>query len=128
MTNSLRKAVTALVTVATASVALVSKVAAQSYYTTTSGEYIPLTDAQAGGVIFGSWAVTLCCCCLLLLIPLGMAIYVYKDAEKNKIENAVIWALLTFFTNIIGLLIYLLAIKPEAIKKSGGTPSTPTAM
>jgi hypothetical protein len=126
MGNLLRKAAAASTTIAAMSLAFASTVSAQTYrydYTTTAA-----SDAAAGGIFAGFGLIWCCIMCVPFVILLGLAIFVYKDAEKNKVENGVLWAILTFFTGIIGLLIYLLAIKPEAIKKNGGTPSTPTAM
>jgi hypothetical protein len=45
--------------------------------------------------------------------------FMYSDAKKNNVENPVLWGILGF-TGLIGLLIYFLVIRPEAIKKNSG--------
>jgi len=53
-----------------------------------------------------------------MIIVIALAYYVYKDAVKYEVENPGLWALLTLFTGgVIGILIYFLAIRPEAVKK-----------
>jgi len=89
-----------------------------------------VTASSAGTAVAGTVGLVVWCCIILFafLVPVVLAIVVYKDAEKNKVENAIIWALLTFFFNVIGLLVYFLAIRPEAMKKNGGgSTSTPSA-
>lgn len=44
---------------------------------------------------------------LLTILWIAVIIWVYKDAERRKM-NGVIWALLVFFGNVIGLLIYII--------------------
>lgn len=65
--------------------------------------------------------ITLCFMCFGIIIgfgiPVALAYFVYKDAEKNNVENSIAWALVTFFTGVIGLLIYFFAIKPAAEQK-----------
>lgn len=92
---------------------------AQSYYY----DY-PTTAAADATVGIGVMALYVCICCVALIVPLGLAIWVYKDAEKNHVENGILWAILTFFFTLIGLLVYLLAIRPEAIKKMEGKSSS----
>lgn len=76
------------------------------------------TDAAAGG-IFATAGLFFYCCflCVPLIIVIALAYWVYKDAKKYEVENAPLWALLVLFTSIIGILIYFLAIRPEAVKK-----------
>ena len=110
------KAIAAGATVIGSSIAFATTVAAQTY----SYDYTPYnTTAAAGGLFAGGLGIVIYCCiaCVPLIILLGLAYYVYKDANKYQVENAALWALLTFFTGIVGLLIYFLAIRPEAIKK-----------
>jgi formate-dependent nitrite reductase membrane component NrfD len=90
---------------------------AQSYYYDSTAT---AADATAGVIGLAIWA---CICCVGLIVPLGLAYWVYKDAEKNKVENPILWAVLTFFFTLVGLLVYLLAIRPEAMKKMGGSKS-----
>lgn len=51
-----------------------------------------------------------------LIINLFFAWVVYKDAIRNNVENPLIWALLTFIFNVMGLLVYYLGIKPDAVR------------
>lgn len=110
------KAIAAGSTVVAASIAFASKVAAQTY----TYDYSPYnaTDAAAGG-IFATAGLAFYCCilCIPLIVVVALAYYVYKDANKYEVDNAGLWALLTLVTGVIGLLIYFLAIKPEAVKK-----------
>ena len=46
-----------------------------------------------------------------LAIAIGLTYYVYTDAKKRGMDNAGLWAVLTFFTGLIGLIIYLLVRK-----------------
>lgn len=81
-------------------------------------EFDYAADAAAGSAFFGGLTIFyICLCCISLIVPIVCAVIVYKDANKNSIENAVIWALVSFFFPIIGILIYFLAIKPDAMKK-----------
>jgi len=58
------------------------------------------------------------CAGVALLVPLVMlvtsviiAVWVYRDAEDRGDRNAVLWSVLGFIFNLVGLLIYLLARK-----------------
>jgi ABC-type transport system involved in multi-copper enzyme maturation permease subunit len=105
---------------------------AQSYSAYYDDSYYGNTAADG---IFGGASLLMTCvwCCfglVILAFPLICAIVVYKDAKKYNVENGFLWAILTFFFNIIGLLIYFLAIKPEAVRKhqsAHGTTPAPTA-
>ena len=46
-----------------------------------------------------------------LAISIGLTYFVYTDAKKRGMDNAALWAILTFFTGLIGLIIYLLVRK-----------------
>ena len=86
----------------------------------------PRSVEEVGGVL-GGLSVTLvlvicCSLCLGFIVPLILAILVYKDATKNNIENAVLWAIIAFIFNIVGTLIYFFLIRPEAIKKNQTPP------
>lgn len=73
-------------------------------------------------LIFGVTSfVYLLCCCIFAIPWLFICFWIYKDAKKNNIENPILWALLAFFTSIIGILIYLLAVRPDAIKKNSNS-------
>src|SRR3954447_3092419 len=79
------------------------------------------SDDGAAAAIFG-----LVCTCLIfivsLAIPLALAWWVYNDAKKMANPNAMLWALLTFFTTILGLILYLLLGRNQTM--TGGTPPT----
>ena len=47
-------------------------------------------------------------CILGLVIQIALAVWVYKDATKRGMENAVLLTVVTALTGLIGLLIYLL--------------------
>jgi hypothetical protein len=47
-------------------------------------------------------------CILGIAIQLALAFWVYKDATKRGMENAVLLTIVTALTGLIGLLIYLL--------------------
>lgn len=49
---------------------------------------------------------------VLLAIKVVMIIWVYKDSKARGDQNAVLWIVLLFFTNIIGLVIYLV-VRPK---------------
>jgi hypothetical protein len=59
---------------------------------------------------------------LPLLISIGIAWWIYKDATRRENPQAVLWAVLGFFFNIIGLIIYLIA-RPKG--PPGMTPTVP---
>lgn len=88
------------------------------YYTTYDSTYDnTLSNGAAAGIFGVTFIIPLCCG---LLIAGGIAYFVYSDAKKNNVENPVLWAVITFFTGLIGLLIYFLAIRPKATE---GTPA-----
>jgi hypothetical protein len=89
------------------------------YYTT----YGAATAADAGAATF-SLLITCCCIVLGFLINFVIAYLVYKDAVKNNVENPILWAILTFFFTLVGLLVYFLAIRP---KTNTVAPAAPVA-
>jgi hypothetical protein len=78
-------------------------------------------DGSGAAAIF-----TLICTCFImiigLVIPIGLAYWVYKDAQKMANPNAVLWAVLTFFTTLLGLILYLLIGRNQTT--AGGAPPT----
>ncbi|MBN1164084.1 MAG: zinc ribbon domain-containing protein [Candidatus Krumholzibacteriota bacterium] len=44
---------------------------------------------------------------ILFIVWIGVSIWVYRDAEERG-KNGVLWALLVFLGNIVGLIIYLI--------------------
>jgi Na+-driven multidrug efflux pump len=102
-----------------ATLSIVASVAtfAQSYRYST---YDASADA-AGLAVGGTMMFVYFCfiCCVPLIISSICAFVVHKDAKKNNVENAVLWTAVSFFFPLIGLLIYFLAIKPEALRNGG---------
>ncbi len=91
-------------------------------------DYTPYgtSDAAAAGFLgIGTAVWLICACCVPLIIGGVLAYVVYMDAQKNKVENAALWAVLTFFFNLLGILIYFLAIRPDAVRKMEGGSHKP---
>jgi small-conductance mechanosensitive channel len=56
------------------------------------------------------------CCGMFLLIPIAflaisiaLLVWVARDAKARGMDSAVVWMLVVFFLNLIGLVIYLLS-------------------
>lgn len=79
--------------------------------------------AEAVGLGF-STIIWLCCCCLIWLPFFVIAYLVYKDAQKNNIDNAMLWALLAFFFPLFGILIYFLVARNNATGANVTTANT----
>lgn len=81
-----------------------------------------LADDTASG-LFGLGSTALCCICgaVAWIVWAGLAVWVYKDAQKKGVDNPILWALLTFFFGFIGLLVYVLTQRNKA-----GTSATET--
>lgn len=109
------KALSAGATFAGVSLAAAQTVAAQSYYYSSD-----LSSGAASGLVFGSILLYCCILCVPLIIWTVVSYLVYKDAVKNNVDNAALWGILVFFFSVVGILIYFLAIRPEAIKKNEG--------
>lgn len=58
---------------------------------------------------------------IMLAISIGIAWWIFKDATRRGDKNAVLWAVLGFFLNLLGLVIYLVA-RP----KTTSPPPPPT--
>jgi Na+/proline symporter len=122
MKNIFKKATLTSIVFAASSLLTSAVVLAESY----DYEYDWNTsdDAAEGFLGLGFGLLWLCfVCCLPIIISSVLAYIVYKDAKKNNVENGPLWAVLTFFFNLIGILVYFLAIRPEALKKSEGVKS-----
>ncbi|MEO6729239.1 MAG: hypothetical protein ABIM99_04925 [Candidatus Dojkabacteria bacterium] len=79
------------------------------------------TDAAAATGLAGfSFVWALCACCIPLIINGVIAYYIYKDAKKNHIDNEAVWAIVGFFFSLLGLLVYFLVPRAEAMKKMEG--------
>ncbi len=55
-------------------------------------------------------------CIIGLAISIGLAVFVYKDATKRGMDNAVLLTIVTAITGPLGLVIYLL------MRPKGNTP------
>lgn len=45
---------------------------------------------------------------LFLVMAIVLPIWVYSDAQQNSPHSAALWALVTFFGGILGLLLYVI--------------------
>src|SRR5436305_1984072 len=56
------------------------------------------------------FAIPFSCFCYLigLVIDIAITYWVYTDAKKRGNPNAVLWAVVTFFFTLIGLILYVL--------------------
>jgi len=59
----------------------------------------------------------------LLILWIAIIIWVYRDAERRGM-NGVLWSLLVFVGNLIGLLIYLIVRNDSVVPKQIETQST----
>lgn len=76
-------------------------------------------DAAAGAAAgLAALGCGLLPCLLGLAISIGLAIFVYKDATKRGMDNAVLLTIVTAITGPLGLVIYLL------MRPKGNVPPT----
>ncbi len=70
----------------------------------------PASDdaANAAGAFAALFGCGVLPCIVGLAIQIALAVWVYKDATKRGMENAVLLTVVTALTGLIGLLIYLL--------------------
>ncbi|WP_254838988.1 PLDc N-terminal domain-containing protein [Natronomonas marina] len=61
---------------------------------------LPLQNGGAGLVLV-IWLV-------FLAIFIGLAVWVYKDAQKNSEHPAFLWAVVVFLAPLLGLVLYVL--------------------
>ncbi len=73
-------------------------------------------DPEATAAIGIMFSICICSGVFGLAIAGGISYFVYTDAVKHRVENPALWALVCFFTGLIGLLIYFLAIRPKYVK------------
>lgn len=62
---------------------------------------------------------------LLLALWFAVTVWVYRDAESRGMNGA-LWAILTFFGNIIGLIIYLIVRSQDLSPAKGMTSACPS--
>ncbi len=60
-----------------------------------------------GDPLMGAWMMGIGIA-VFLITSILFARYVYRDATRRRLTNADIWALVTFFLNLFGLILYLL--------------------
>lgn len=58
-------------------------------------------------------------CIVWLAIIIGLAVYVYKDATKRGMDNAVLLTIVTVVTGPLGLIIYLM-MRPKNVPPTSG--------
>lgn len=91
-------------------------VAAQSY----RYDYA-VDDIAAAGTLGVGYLIFICCAVICgFAVNFLVAYFVYTDAKKLNIDSALLWAVVSFFFTVIGLLIYLLAIRPDAQRAQQG--------
>lgn len=69
------------------------------------------TDADAAGAAAAGLAGAGCGCLIFLVaiaIQIAIAVWVYRDAKSRGMDNAVLLTIVTVFTGILGLILYLL--------------------
>ena len=84
---------------------------------------------EMNSINFGPWlpryATTSVISAVLFIIWIAIVIWVYRDAERRGM-NGILWALLVFIGNLIGLLIYLIVrsdpAKAPPPKAAGAQP------
>jgi Na+/proline symporter len=56
--------------------------------------------------------------CMISLVSFAVqfliAYLVYRDAQKNRVDNPILWAAITFFSWWLGLLLYFFVAKQQA--------------
>ncbi|HVR42694.1 MAG TPA: PLDc N-terminal domain-containing protein [Thermoanaerobaculia bacterium] len=82
--------------------------------TTYYEEDSPMGDEEGALVCAGCAAVGVALPLVILGISIAIAIWIHRDATARNIPNAVLWALLGFLFNLVGLVIYLIARKNMA--------------
>ena len=58
-------------------------------------------------------------CVIWFAIIIGLAMYVYKDAKKRGMDNAVLLTIVTVVTGPLGLIIYLM-MRPKNVPPTSG--------
>jgi NADH:ubiquinone oxidoreductase subunit 3 (subunit A) len=112
--------------------ALIGNLAAQTdtspttttYYEADGVEDVP--PAACAGCLAVGMAVPL----VFLVLSIGIALWIFRDATERGIQAPPLWAILGFFLNVLGLVIYLIARKnmstrPPAAPGTGSIPPPP---
>jgi apolipoprotein N-acyltransferase len=81
------------------------------------------TGSDAAGLFGGAFV----CFCYLIgfVIEVALTWWVYNDAKKRGNPNAILWAVVTFFLGLIGLLIYILVGRNQGTAMGGPPPTGP---
>ncbi|MFN2237820.1 MAG: PLDc N-terminal domain-containing protein [Thermoanaerobaculia bacterium] len=96
-----------------------------TYYEEDDGiEEVP--PAACAGCLAVGAAVPL----VFLVLSIGIALWIFRDAKERGIQSPPLWAVLGFFFNVLGLVIYLIARKnmsqgPPAASGMGSAPPPP---
>ena len=82
------------------------------------------TDTSGADAAGGLIATGFGCFCYLIgfVIEVALTWWVYNDAKKRGNPNAVLWAVVTFFLGLIGLLIYILVGRNQGTMMGGPPP------
>ncbi len=76
------------------------------------------------GFLFLSGVLFFVCVGIWIIIWLLVALWAYKDAKKRGVENPIIWFLLVFFLELIGLIIYII-VRPKQDQSNMPPPPPP---
>lgn len=66
----------------------------------------------------------LCLFLLMVVSPWIVGIWVYYDAEKQGVNNPVMWLILSFFMPIIVPIVYVLVVRNDQSMKKSTDPET----
>jgi hypothetical protein len=85
-------------------------------------------DSAAAGLFVGGTLLFTCLCIAIsFAIAAAIAYWVYNDAKKRGNPNAVVWAILTFISTLIGLVLYLVIGRNQGTVMGGPPPTGPSA-
>lgn len=83
-------------------------------------ESVPQSSEFSNLINFGSIIVVSVCIVLPVIIWLLVSVWVYKDAKKKCNEHPLLWFFVVLLLTLIGLIIYLVAVKNECNNKQYG--------
>lgn len=85
------------------------------------------SSSDDGAAAFAVVLVIYCLCGLIWLgIAAAIAYWVYRDAKKRNNPNAVIWAIVSFFFHVIGLLLYFVLGRNQGMTPPPAGPTGPS--
>lgn len=85
-------------------------------------------ETGGGGDDLG--ALNIICCLMngvILIVWVMVALWAKNDAQRRNIDNPALWAIVVFFAGIVGLIIYLVVIRPKGTEtriEEGPKPGT----